>query len=66
MTRPSGSRSGRSPRSPSGRSNGPGDADALRARLVPDPDRGWADPEVRSIWPGTIVTDWVEVEVVRR
>jgi hypothetical protein len=37
----------------------------VRARLVPDPDRGWADPAVRSIWPGTVETDWVEVEVVR-
>jgi hypothetical protein len=37
----------------------------IRARLVPDPDRGWADPDVRSIWPGTIETDWVEVEIVR-
>jgi len=38
---------------------------AMRARLVPDPDLGWADPEVRSIWPGTIVTGWTEVEVAR-
>jgi len=38
----------------------------LRARLVPDPDRGWADPEVRSIWPAEVETGWVEVEVVRR
>lgn len=38
----------------------------LRAILTADPDRGWADPEVRSIWPGTIETEWVEVQVVRR
>lgn len=38
----------------------------LRARLVPNPDRGWADPEVRSIWPGAIETNWVDVEIVRR
>jgi hypothetical protein len=38
----------------------------LRAVLTADPDRGWADPDVRSIWPGEIVTDWVEAEVVRR
>jgi hypothetical protein len=38
----------------------------MRAHLSPDADRGWADPEVRSIWPEPIVTDWVEVEVVRR
>jgi hypothetical protein len=38
----------------------------FRAILTADPDRGWADPDVRSIWPGTIETDWIEVEVVRR
>jgi hypothetical protein len=38
----------------------------MRALLEPDAERGWADPDVRSIWPGPIVTEWVEVEVVRR
>ena len=38
----------------------------MRARLVPDAQSGWADPEVRSLWPGTIETDWVDVAVVRR
>lgn len=38
----------------------------MRARLVPDPDRGWADPDVRSIWPEAIETEWVDVEIVRR
>jgi hypothetical protein len=38
---------------------------AMRARLIADPDRGWSDPDIRSIWPGTIETDWVDVEVVR-
>jgi hypothetical protein len=38
----------------------------LRAVLEPDADRGWADPDVRSIWPEPIVTEWVDVEVVRR
>ena len=38
----------------------------LRLVLTPDPDRGWADPDVRSLWPETIMTDWAEVEVVRR
>jgi hypothetical protein len=38
----------------------------LRAVLEPDADRGWGDPEIRSIWPEAIVTDWLEVEVVRR
>ena len=38
----------------------------LRVHLIPDPTRGWADPDVRSLWPRTIETDWVEVEIVRR
>ncbi len=38
----------------------------LRAILSADPQRGWADPDVRSIWPGTIVTDWMTARVVRR
>jgi len=37
----------------------------IRARLVADPDRGWADPDARSVWPGTVTTDWVDAEVVR-
>jgi hypothetical protein len=32
---------------------------------VHDHDSGWYDSYVRSIWPGTIETGWVEVEVVR-
>jgi len=38
----------------------------LRVWLEPDPDRGWTDPEIRSIWPGTIETGWVNIEIVRR
>ena len=38
----------------------------IRVRLTADPDLGWGDPEVRSIWPGEIETGWVEVEVSRR
>lgn len=38
----------------------------VRAILKADPDRGWGDPDIRSIWPGTLETDWVNVEVVRR
>ena len=38
----------------------------IRAVLTADPDRGWGEPGVRSIWPGTIISDWVEVAVVRR
>ncbi len=37
----------------------------LRAILEADPDLGWTEPEVRSIWPGTIETGWVEVELMR-
>ncbi len=38
----------------------------LRVWLEPDPDRGWTDPDIRSIWPGTIETGWVNLEIVRR
>lgn len=37
----------------------------LRVILEADPDLGWTDPEVRSIWPGTIETGWAEVELMR-
>ncbi len=38
----------------------------LRAILRPDADLGWADPEIRSVWPGTVETNWVDVRVTRR
>jgi hypothetical protein len=38
----------------------------VRAILEPDCELGWADPEIRSIWPGTIETRWGEFEVIRR
>jgi hypothetical protein len=38
----------------------------LRAILTPDPDRGWADPAIRSIWPGTITTGWIDALIIRR
>ncbi len=38
----------------------------LRAILTADPGLGWANPEIRSIWPGEIITDWVDVRVIRR
>jgi hypothetical protein len=38
----------------------------MRVRLQADPELGWADPDVRSVWPGQIETNWVEVEIVRR
>jgi hypothetical protein len=39
-----------------------------RARIwiEADLDRGWADPDIRSIWPGRTETNWVEVEIMRR
>ncbi|MBX6315844.1 MAG: hypothetical protein IRY99_23465 [Isosphaeraceae bacterium] len=43
----------------------PGDY-RLRVVLTADPDRGWADPDVRSLWPGTLYTNWVTVQVMRR
>jgi hypothetical protein len=38
----------------------------LRAILTPDPDRGWADPAIRSLWPGTITTGWIDALIIRR
>jgi hypothetical protein len=38
----------------------------MRIRLEADPACGWADPDIRSIWPGRKETDWVDVEIVRR
>ncbi|HEV3122258.1 MAG TPA: hypothetical protein VGY53_10155, partial [Isosphaeraceae bacterium] len=38
----------------------------IRAVLTSDPHRGWADAEIRSVWPGTITTDWVPVQIMRR
>ena len=37
-----------------------------RVRLTADPDLGWVHPEIRSIWPGSITTDWVDVRIIRR
>ena len=38
----------------------------MRAVLTPDPDLGWADPDVRSVWPAEVVTGWLDVRVIRR
>jgi len=38
----------------------------MRVWLEADPDGGWADPDIRSIWPGRTHVDWVDVEIVRR
>ena len=50
---------------PPGAIDRPGDR-RLRALLTADPDLGWADPDIRSIWPGAVTTDWLDVRVVRR
>ncbi len=38
----------------------------IRVVLTPSDELGWADPAIRSIWPGEISTDWVLARVVRR
>jgi hypothetical protein len=38
----------------------------MRAVLAANADRAWADPDIRSIWPEPIVTEWVDALVVRR
>ena len=38
----------------------------VRAVLTADPELGWADPDVRSLWPGSLTTDWAGVRVIRR
>jgi hypothetical protein len=38
----------------------------IRVILEADPHLGWTEPEVRSIWPGTITTEWVEARINRR
>ena len=38
----------------------------LRAVLTADPNLGWVNPSIRSIWPGAITTDWVETRIIRR
>ena len=38
----------------------------IRGVLAADPELGWADPDVRSLWPGSLTTDWAAVRVIRR
>ena len=38
----------------------------IRVRLDADAGLGWADPDIRSVWPGHTETNWVEVEIVRK
>ena len=37
----------------------------LRVHIAADPQLGWADPEIRSVWPGEAETSWVEAEIIR-
>jgi hypothetical protein len=37
----------------------------MRVILSADPGLGWAEPNVRSLWPGTIETPWTDVTIVR-
>lgn len=38
----------------------------IRVHLAADPQLGWADPDIRSVWPGQLDTNWVEAEIVRK
>jgi hypothetical protein len=38
----------------------------IRAHVAADAELGWADPEIRSVWPGEAVTSWIEVEIIRK
>ena len=38
----------------------------IRALLVADVERAWHDPDLRSVWPESIETDWIVAKVVRR
>ena len=38
----------------------------MRVVLEPNPERGWSDPMIRSVWPDSIVSEWVNVDVVRK
>jgi hypothetical protein len=39
---------------------------AARVHLQADTDLGWTDPAVRSVWPGSITTNWIDVDILRR
>jgi hypothetical protein len=36
-----------------------------RVHVAADPELGWAHPAIRSVWPGGMATEWVEVEIIR-
>lgn len=50
---------------PSGAIDRPGEV-RMRVHLVADADLGWTHPAIRSIWPGTIVTNWEAARILRR
>ena len=50
---------------PAGAVERPGEL-RMRAILTPDPQLAWAEPDVRSLWPRRIVTEWTSTTVVRR
>ncbi len=49
---------------PEGIIDGPGPR-RLRVHIAADAQLGWADPGIRSVWPGAIETNWVEAEIIR-
>jgi hypothetical protein len=38
----------------------------MRLHLEADSQLGWADPDIRSVWPGQVETNWVDAEIIRR
>jgi hypothetical protein len=38
----------------------------IRIHLTADPQLGWADPDIRSVWPGEYETEWVDAEIIRQ
>ncbi len=50
---------------PPGTIDHPGEC-RLRVHLTASPHLGWADPDVRSVWPGDILTDWCPARISRR
>jgi hypothetical protein len=38
----------------------------VRIHLEADAQLGWADPDVRSVWPGAVATNWAEAEIIRQ
>jgi hypothetical protein len=38
----------------------------MRVALEAVPESGWANPDIRSIWPGQTQTNWLTVEIVRK